>query len=431
MIDPNGYPTPPPAPSFTDTHPPAPWAHPSRYHRRALLLRPRALLLIAAGALTLVALGPTVGLPVPDSSAEYDHGPPPPRPPPPSADAHTDDSDAALTALHTAQPPSLAVARALCPQDIASPAARLRRLLRLRPRPRARVPRHCVHADFAPFWQVSGPQQEARPTQGRGGRVEGFGEVRQLSSSLNETDEAHVSLARAILARIDHSAYGPAGRGASSNNHGNYGSAHSTPPPTLVSAHKVPGAINAGPAGMAIGSTRGVVFPASFPSFSLRAPWLSFRPSSLLSSCCAELECRGGVDGAVAHRRGRDGGIAVACSHCDPREAPHTSSAHIVVAPPHLTPDGRPRLRVAYAAYALSRSYALSLQGCAYIIARRRACARSHAALCICVPAASLFLLPAHHALRALALFPRLTLILTPAVCIPVRIRIRPIHILL
>ncbi|KAJ6527366.1 hypothetical protein DFH09DRAFT_1414423 [Mycena vulgaris] len=67
-----------------------------------------------ARALTLVALavvlGPTVGLPVPDSFAEYYHGPPPP--PPPSADAHTDDSDAALAALHAAQRPSLAAARA-------------------------------------------------------------------------------------------------------------------------------------------------------------------------------------------------------------------------------------------------------------------------------------------------------------------------------
>ncbi|KAJ6591306.1 fungal-specific transcription factor domain-containing protein [Mycena vulgaris] len=80
-------------------------------------------------------------------------------------------------------------------------------------------------------------------------------------------------LARAILARIDSSAYGPAGRGASSssasssnnnnnnsNNNSRNSSAHSTPPPTPVSAHpnakgRAPGAINGG-AALDIGSTQ-------------------------------------------------------------------------------------------------------------------------------------------------------------------------------
>ncbi|KAJ6531463.1 hypothetical protein DFH09DRAFT_1409209 [Mycena vulgaris] len=320
-----------------------------------LLRRPRALLLIAAGALTLVALA---------RFAEYDHGPPLPPPPPsdddvhpppsapPSDDVHTEHSDAALTAPHAAQPPPSP------PRARATPS-------------RHRVPRHAASTPSTPSParpSVPGPQQEARPTQGSidaieerlhwtealvgillaaagaGGRVERFGEV---------------SFARAILAPHRPQRYAPAGRRASSsNNHGNYGSAHSTPPPTPVSAHpstKGPGAINAGPARMDIGSTRCVVFLLSSSSLAL---FQSFLPPPLVL-CGGGVPRPGGRGGDVSKRTPHwcDGGNAVACPHSDPREArtlpPCTSSWHrrirclrALLCPAH---DARARLRVAYA----------------------------------------------------------------------------------
>ncbi|KAJ6527324.1 hypothetical protein DFH09DRAFT_1414319 [Mycena vulgaris] len=180
----------------------------------------------------------------------------------------------------------------------------------------------------------------------RGGRVEGFGTPSPAPSS-------PVSIA----ARA----------------HGNNGSAHNTSPPIHVSAHpstKGPGAFNAGQQGWISGVQGASSSLLRFlPSFSLRAPWPSFRPSSLLSYCCAEVACRDGADGAAARRKGRvgavrwrDSGIAVVCSHCDPRKArtlpPRTSSwhrrirsLHGLLCPPHV---GRPRFRAACAAYALS-----------------------------------------------------------------------------
>ncbi|KAJ6551024.1 hypothetical protein DFH09DRAFT_1499666, partial [Mycena vulgaris] len=127
------------------------------YRRSPFLHHPRALLL-AAGALTLIALavvlGPTVGqglqVLVPESFAEYCYGPPPPPPPPPpSSDAHS--------------PPSTP------PSSLPAPAADSdAALITSRPPPHgfdafyasAREP-NClidaydgVHADFVPFWQV-------------------------------------------------------------------------------------------------------------------------------------------------------------------------------------------------------------------------------------------------------------------------------------
>ncbi|KAJ7087520.1 hypothetical protein C8R44DRAFT_893220 [Mycena epipterygia] len=167
----------------------------SRPHQRRSWLwrRPRALFLIAAGTLTLLALtalfGPAAGLPIPDSLSEYipsrpfpppgsnppppPHGgsppshPHPPPPPPPDSNSHTPldtdasnaglgNIDAAITALYAAQPHTPAAARA-------------RYTLKT-----GRTPPHgfdafvdyagqhgClvdaydgVHADFLPFWQA-------------------------------------------------------------------------------------------------------------------------------------------------------------------------------------------------------------------------------------------------------------------------------------
>ncbi|KAJ6531468.1 hypothetical protein DFH09DRAFT_1409211 [Mycena vulgaris] len=353
------------------------------------LRHPRALL-IAAGALTLVALavvlGPTVGLPlgllVPESFAEYCYGPPPPPPPPPpssdvhpppqshpasSSDAHTDDSDAALAALHAPDPPP-------------SP-------LRARATPsKHRASRHAASTPSTP--------SPARPSAGPSKRGPPKGSIDTTEARLHQT-EALVGILLAAAAGAGgvwrdlarHMSPSPAPSSPASTTartHGNNGSAHNTPPPTPVSVHpstEVPGAINAGPGGMNIGST---------PSLAL-VP--SFLPPILLL-CGGGVPRRGGRGGGASERaRWRDRGGVLALR---PAQGPHTSSAHIVVAPPHSTPacpacDGRPRLRAPRAVYTLS------LPGCACIIVRRRARARFRAALCICAPAAPLSLRSAHH----------------------------------
>ncbi|KAJ6470547.1 hypothetical protein DFH09DRAFT_1477781 [Mycena vulgaris] len=271
------------------------------------LRHPRALL-IAAGALTLVALtvvlGPTVGLPlgllVPESFAEYSHGPPPPPPPPPPS------SDPSSRCPPLNPPPS-------------PPRARYA-LKTSRPPPRgfdafyafARAPeRGCLVTACTPTLRHSGRLLDPRRTRGPP-----KGSIDTIEAWLRQT-EALVGILLAAAWRRG-GRVGGFGRGLLYPRHTRPASTtapHSTPPPTIFSAHKVSGAINAGRQGWLSG-VNGVS-----SSFSLRAPWLSFRPSSLLSSCCAEVACRGGAYGAVARRRGRDGGIAVGCSHCDPRKA--------------------------------------------------------------------------------------------------------------
>ncbi|KAJ6527321.1 hypothetical protein DFH09DRAFT_1371414 [Mycena vulgaris] len=311
--------------------------------------RPRALLIVA-GALTLVALavvlGPTVGLPVPERFAEYYHGPPPPPHPPSDDDVHPPPS-----APPSDDRPSLAAARARYA------------LKTSRPPPRgfdafyafARAPeRGCLVTACTPTLRRSGrfldPSRKRGPPKGSIDAIEArlyqtealVGILLAAAAGAGGTDEAHVSLARGILARIDHSAYGPAGRGASSSkNRGNNGT---------------PGAINAGPAGMAIGSTLCVVFLLSSTSVAL-VP--SFLPPLLLL-CGGGVPRLGGRGGGVSERarwccalaRWRDRGGVLALQ-------PAQGSAHIVVASPHSTParparDGRPRLRAARAAYVLS-----------------------------------------------------------------------------
>ncbi|KAJ7461174.1 hypothetical protein FB451DRAFT_1498406 [Mycena latifolia] len=202
-------PTTPPAPSPACSSPEAssPSSFQSSHHRRHPLRRPRALLLLAAGVLTLLALavllGPAVGLPelpIPEHLAGY--YPPPPRPafglgtvgtgtrrprrrwmwartrrstsptpmPRRPLPAFLSPRGQQHNGRGRLRPPYLPArhprrrARALQPQNGARPATRVRRLLRVRtgervPRRRVRRPR----ADFAPFWAVERALSSASP----------------------------------------------------------------------------------------------------------------------------------------------------------------------------------------------------------------------------------------------------------------------------
>ncbi|KAJ6531476.1 hypothetical protein DFH09DRAFT_1409218 [Mycena vulgaris] len=337
MIDPNGDPTPPPAPSFTDTHPPAPWAHPSRptaAARSSATHAPSSSRQAPSRSSRLPSSsGRRWGCPCQRAFTEYYHGPPPPPPPPPpsddndddvhpppsappSDDVHTEHSDAALAALHASRPPLPRRRVRATPSRHRAPAARLRRLLRLRPRARARVPRPRRARRLC---AVLDPRRKRGPPKGSIDAIEAW--LRQTEALVGILLAAagdagacwglwvRTPSSRAILVRIDHGAYAQQQR---------LSAQHPATHPCLCHP-----------------SIKGWISGVHRTSSSFFFELLDSRsvlPPSLLSSCCAEVACRGGTDGAVARRRGRDGGIAVACSRCDPRKArtlpPHRSSRH-------------------------------------------------------------------------------------------------------
>ncbi|KAJ6527332.1 hypothetical protein DFH09DRAFT_1371419 [Mycena vulgaris] len=172
------------------------------------------------------------------SFTEYYHGPPPPPPlsDDDDDDVHTEDLDAALAALHAGRPPSPAVARTRYALNTSRPPPRgfdafyafartpergclvtactptLRRSGRfLDPSRKRGPPKGSIDAIEARLHQTEAPVGILLAAAGRcGGLVGGLGRGAVaifLFEWEAEADETQDPLARAILARIDHSAY--------------------------------------------------------------------------------------------------------------------------------------------------------------------------------------------------------------------------------